>query len=73
VERFPRKLGNGIGGGFYFAEGRFCERFAGLGFGLRMAGFAGSGAVSGYEDSGFWLLAFGFWILDIGLGSGLGN
>lgn len=61
--RFPRKLEKGIRGCF-FCGGGFCERFAGLGFGLRIAGFAGSGVVSRYEDSGFGFfgLASGFWI-----------
>ena len=45
----------GRGWGWFFFEGSFCERFASLGFGLRMAGFVGSGAVSGYDDSGFGL------------------
>ena len=51
MERFPRELGNEVRGGFFLRS--FCKRFAGLGFGLRMTGFVGSGVVSGYDDSGF--------------------
>jgi len=71
VGRFPRKLGKGLG--VVFCGGGFCERFAGLSFGLRMAGFVGLGAVSGYEDldlaSRVWLLGFGYrgWVQASGM------